>query len=69
METYDIFFHDSHETMNKGFNIKDKEKAIRMANDMLKERKGYVNQFPGGTISVKCKETGNVIWENEIPKE
>ena len=35
METYDILFKDSREVVEKGFNIKDKEKAIRMAIDML----------------------------------
>ena len=69
MDVYDIFFQDSRETVNKGFNIKDKDKAIRMAKDMLKERKGYVNQFPGGNISVQEKETGEVIWQDVIPEE
>ena len=30
METYDIYFRDEQDSANKGFNLKDKEKAIRM---------------------------------------
>ena len=29
METYDIYFRDEQDSANKGFNLKDKEKAIR----------------------------------------
>ena len=32
METYDIYFRDEQDSANKGFNLKDKEKAIRMSN-------------------------------------
>ena len=28
METYDIYFRDEQDSANKGFNLKDKEKAI-----------------------------------------
>ena len=57
METYDIYFKEGNDFANKGFSLKDKAKAIRMAEDMLAERKGYVKDFVGGTISVMCKET------------
>lgn len=39
METYDIYFRDEQDSANKGFNLKNKEKAIRMAEDMLAEKK------------------------------
>ena len=41
-------------------------KAIRMAEDMLAERKGYVKDFVGGTISVMCKETKEEVWSKPI---
>lgn len=66
METYDIYFKDEHDSANKGFSIKSKEKAIRMAEDMLAERKGYVKEFVGGTISVICKESKEEVWIKEI---
>ena len=47
----------------KGFSLKDKAKAIRMAEDMLAERKGYVKDFVGGTISVMCKNKEEV-WSS-----
>ncbi len=40
METYDIYFKEGNDFANKGFSLKDKAKAIRMAEDMLAERKG-----------------------------
>lgn len=46
--------------------MKDKAKAIRMAEDMLAERKGYVKDFVGGTISVMCKETKEEVWSKPI---
>lgn len=66
METYDIYFKDSTDFANKGFSLKDKSKAIRMAEDMLAERKGYVKDFAGGTISVMCKETKEEVWSKLI---
>lgn len=66
METYDIYFKDERDFANKGFSLKSKDKAIRMAEDMLAERKGYVKDFVGGTISVVCKETKEEIWSAPI---
>ena len=34
METYDIYFKEGNDFANKGFSLKDKAKAIRMAEDM-----------------------------------
>ena len=68
METYDIYFRDEQDSANKGFNLKDKEKAIRMAEDMLAEKKGYVKDFPGGFISVIDKSTKEEVWSKPIPK-
>ena len=66
METYDIYFRDEQDSANKGFNLKDKEKAIRMAEDMLAEKKGYVKDFPGGIISVIDKSTKEEVWSKPI---
>lgn len=33
---------------------------------MLAERKGYVKDFVGGTISVMCKETKEEVWSKPI---
>lgn len=66
METYDIYFKEGNDFANKGFSLKDKAKAIRMGEDMLAERKGYVKDFVGGTISVMCKETKEEVWSKPI---
>ena len=55
METYDIYFRDEQDSANKGFNLKDKEKAI-------------VKDFPGGIISVIDKSTKEEVWSKPIPK-
>lgn len=68
METFDIYFKEGADSANKGFSLKDKTKAIRMAEDMLAERKGYVKDFMGGTISVICKETKEEVWSKPIAK-
>lgn len=47
METYDIYFRDEQDSANKGFNLKDKEKAIRMAEDMLAEKKRLCERLSG----------------------
>ena len=65
-KTYDIYFKEGNDFANKGFSLKDKAKAIRMAEDMLAERKGYVKDFVGGTISVMCKETKEEVWSKPI---
>lgn len=69
METYDILFKDLREETAKGFNIKDKDKAIRMASDMLDQRKGLVRQYPGGTINVINKQSHEVLWSESIPED
>ena len=60
------YFKEGNDFANKGFSLKDKAKAIRMAEDMLAERKGYVKDFVGGTISVMCKETKEEVWSKPI---
>ena len=67
METYDIYFRDEQDSANKGFNLKDKEKAIRMAEDMLAKGNFYTEQYAGGTISVVDSE-GTAVWSKPIPK-
>lgn len=69
MEIFDICFKDGNDFANKGFNIKDKEKAIRMATDMLNERKSYVKDFVGGIIYVVEKTTKEIVWQADIPEE
>ena len=68
MKTYDIYFSDGVSSDHKGFAIKAEEKAVRMAEDMLAEKKGYVKDFPGGIISVIDKSTKEEVWSKPIPK-
>ena len=68
METYDIYFRDEQDSANKGFNLKDKEKAIRMAEDMLAEKKRLCERLSGRIISVIDKSTKEEVWSKPIPK-
>ena len=44
MKTYDIYFRDGSTTDHKGFSIKQEEKAIRMAQDMLAKGHSLVEE-------------------------
>ena len=66
METYDIYFKEGNDFANKVFAVKDKAQAFRLAEVMLSDRKGYVKDFVGGTISVMCKETKEEVWSKPI---
>ena len=65
INTYDIVFNDDSNSNNKGFNC-SKEEAIQRAEDMLKSKESYVNDYQGGTISVVCNQTGETAWERDI---
>lgn len=68
MNTYDIYFSDGHLSDNKGFAIKSYEKAVHMAEDMLKEGNAYIDDYAGGTISVVGSD-GETVWSKPIPKK
>ena len=67
MKTYDIYFTDGESTDHKGFFLKTEDKAIHMAEDMLKKGNSYTEEYAGGRISVVDSE-GNVVWSHPIPE-
>ncbi len=67
METYDIYFSDGQSSDHKGFSIKNSEKAIRMAEDMLLKGNSYTKEYAGGTIAVVASD-GVTVWSKCIPE-
>ncbi|RRT94151.1 hypothetical protein [Empedobacter falsenii] len=67
MKTYDIHFNDSENSNNKGFSI-----TLDEAKNYIKEYNGtnesYFQDYKGGIVSVVDNETGEVFYEEEIPK-
>lgn len=65
MKTYDIYLSDEGNSNNKGFSL-SLEAAIDKVFDMLQTKDSYINDYKGGTISVVCNETEDVVWAKEI---
>lgn len=63
--TYDIFFHDSENSNNKGFemSLEDAKAYIRTSNGT---NRSYFADYKGGIVQVVCNETGEVAHEEEI---
>lgn len=66
MKTYDIYFNDSGSTNNKGFRM-----TIQEAIDYVRAHNGsdhsYFADYKGGIVSVVCNETGETVYEEQIP--
>ena len=64
-KTYDIVFNDSTSSDSKGF-----RETLQYCRDYIKQYNGtnesYFEDYKGGTVSVVCNETGDVIDETEV---
>ena len=62
MKTYDVHFNDSN---SKGFKL-----SIEECKDYINSNNGtndsYFADYKGGTVSVVCNETGDVVYEENI---
>ena len=65
VKTYDVFFNDESDSNNKGFQYTEQE-----AKDYIKMWNGtnesYFKDYKGGTVSVICNRTGDVVHEELI---
>jgi len=65
MKTYDVQFNDSTDSNSKGWK-ESKEYCL----DYIKSNNGsnvsYFEDYKGGTASVVCNETGDVVYEEII---
>ena len=63
--TYDVVFNDENNSNNKGFAI-----GLSEAKDYIKTyngtRESYFKDYKGGTVSIVCNETGDLIYEEII---
>ena len=65
MKTYDVVFNDSSDSNNKGF--KD---SAAYCKDYINSNNGtnesYFKDYKGGTVSIVCNETEEIIFETEV---
>ena len=65
MKTYDVHFNDSNDSNSKGFKL-----SIDECKDYINSNNGtndsYFADYKGGTVSVVCNETGDVVYEENI---
>jgi len=65
MRTYDVVFHDSENSNNKGFEL-SKEEALNYIKTYNGSNESYFEDYKGGTVQVICNETEEIIFETEV---
>ena len=65
MNTYDIYFNDSENSNNKGFNmiLEEAKEYIRIYNGT---NESYFADYKGGTVSIVCNENGEEVYNTTI---
>lgn len=65
MNTYDIYFNDSENSNNKGFNmtLEEAKEYIRIYNGT---NESYFADHKGGTVSIVCNENGEEVYNTTI---
>ncbi|EIM32969.1 hypothetical protein [Prevotella bivia] len=65
MNTYDIYFNDSENSNNKGFNmtLEEAKEYIRIYNGT---NESYFADYKGGTVSIVCNEDGEEVYNTTI---
>lgn len=65
MKTYNVVFHDSENSNDKGFelSLKDAKSYISQNNGT---NESYFADYKGGTVQVVYNETGEVAHEEEV---
>jgi len=65
MKTYDIYFNDSENSNNEGF-----EMSYDYCFDYIRNNNGtnhgYFKDYKKGTVSIVCNETGETVFETEV---
>lgn len=64
-KTYDVVFNDYQDSNNKGF-----ESSYQECLDYIQANNGtstsYFEDYKGGTVSIVCNQTGEVVYEEVI---
>ena len=65
MNTYDVYFNDSENSNNKGFNmtLEEAKEYIRIYNGT---NESYFADYKGGTVSIVCNENGEEVYNTTI---
>jgi len=65
MKTYDVHFNDNNDSNSKGFKM-----TIEEAKSYIKTNNGtassYFADYKGGSVSIVCNETEEVVYEEEV---
>lgn len=65
MKTYDVYFNDSTDSNNKGFN-----ESIDYCKNYIKDYNGtnesYFEDYKGGSVSIVCNETGEKVYSEGV---
>lgn len=63
--SYDVEFNDDNNSDSKGF-----EESLDYCKNYIRQYKGtnesYFADYKGGTVSVRCNETGEVVYNEDI---
>lgn len=65
MKTYDLYFNDSTDSNNKGWEVsfEDCKNYIKMYNGT---NESYFGDYKGGAVEIVCNETEEVVYSEEI---
>lgn len=65
MKTYNVVFNDSNNSNDKGF-----KESFEFCLDYINRKNGtndsYFADYKGGTVSIICNETEEIIYETKI---
>ena len=65
MRTYDVYFSDSTDSNNKGFN-----ESFDYCKSYIEDYNGtdesYFEDYKGGSVSIVCNETGEEVYSEDI---
>lgn len=65
MKTYDVYFSDSTDSANKGFN-----ESFDYCKSYIEGYNGtnesYFEDYKGGSVSIVCNETGEEIYSEDV---
>ena len=66
--TYDVEFNNDENTDSKGWHCsyEECENYIRQYNGT---NESYFEDYKGGTVSIRCNETEEIVFETEIPRQ
>lgn len=64
--TYDIIFHDEKDSNSKGF-AESYEYCKSYIETGVRTMEGYFGDYAGGRVSIVCNETGEEVFDEDIP--